>query len=1175
VVMDTNGLIHRVDWTPAALCEEPLSFRKVVFLIGDDEPNDSLSAYQKQLADEGYMTEVVSDPMEIAPLLTLDTIIVHIPYAAKTKNDVYDTATKSCIGLIEAAKMLQQQRQFDKSKNYKLFSLIHKDLGIRDLGYAPLYGLARVIKMEIPEIFGGLFEEDRIRFPLFAIKYAQGFDIVRVCEDVVQTASLQPFQDASNDRKKLQLNSEGTYLITGGTGGMGLEIATWMSMRGARNILLVSRRGLPSDLNSKAKDADIDKLVSRITELEALGTTVHVLAIDLSKPDADSTLSQAIDNLHIPPIKGVVHAAGIVGYNTIDHCPSLEIANVLAPKVVGALNLDKLFSPGTLDFFILTSSIGQLVGSHGQISYAPGNAFLDALATQRRCHGDNSTSIQWTAWRDVGMMARSKSTTRSINRALHTRGVTDICKEEAFAAWDRIASLNTDHAAVVRVLELEAGEPLRHPILKNITPRKEKKEKSTTTSYNKYPEHAVAVVGMACRTAAGDTMEDLWEAIQTGRTTEREIDLKRFPEAARKDKMWGSFLSNIDSFDHQFFKKSKREASALDPHQRVLLETTYHALESASCFGGDQQQEPETSDRTKNKDTTGCFIGMTSPDYCLNLSCHPLSPYTGLGMSRSYVAGRLSHYFGWTGPSQTIDTSCSSSMVAIHQACRAIQLGECTRAVAGGTNLVTNLVLFEAMRLGGFLSETGGCKTFDARADGYCRGEAVGIVVLKSLDKALKDGDNIQGVLLATSNNQSMNTTSITNPVLESQAALYRDVLARAGVSPGDVSYVEAHGTGTRVGDPIEIEGIRQVLGGKNRRSTLHVGSLKSNIGHSEGASGVVSLIKVLLMMKHGKIPMQAQFKTLNPNIPVLETDGMAISKSQKEWRDDLRLALVNNFGASGSNAAAVVAPPPPQSFSSSSLSIEQTIPTTSVSAWPIFISAASRSSLLTYCNRLKDQIQKSSLASELSPNLAFTLATRQNRQLQHVYCTTATSRQYFPNFLSSGAQSLTSFINAVNDLQRQLSDPEKHTIVSQKPKPIVLLFGGQNGNTIPSAKPFYDVSLLFRRHLHQCDEVMQSLGLPSLFPAVLQGIQGDSDLIFSHAAFFAIQYSCGMSWIDSGVKPQAICGHSFGEWTALTISGAMKLKDGLKLVTGYAFILILDLPWNSYLIVVPNANRS
>ncbi|KAF7858490.1 hypothetical protein EAF04_009090 [Stromatinia cepivora] len=1129
--MSTNGLIHQLAWAPAALSEEALSFQKVAFLVGNEEHNEILSAYQKQLTDAGYVIAVVNDATELGHLLAPDTIIVHIPYTASAKSDIYEAATKSCTSLIAAAQLLYQNSQSGQNKTSKLFSLISLNGGIGDLGYTPLSGLARAMKMEIPEIFGGLFEEDKGSFPLSAIKYARGFDVVRVSKGVAQRALLQPFPDESNDKKQLQFKSEGSsYLITGGTRGMGLEIATWMGRRGARSIVLVSRRGLSPSLDSNTKNAGNEKLISRIKELEALGTTVHVLAIDISKPGADSTLKKAIDNLHIPPIKGVVHAAGIAGYNTIERCTPSDVAEILAPKVIGSLNLDALFPPGTLDFFISTSSVGQLVGFSGQLAYAPANAFLDGLAAQRRSLGDNSMSILWTCWRGVGLMAESKSATRMITKGMQARGIGEISKDEAFEAWDRFATLGSDHVAVVRVLELDADEPLRHPVLKNITPRVQRKQ----TRYSNYPKHAVAVVGMACRTAAGDTPDDLWQVIQTGKSMVREIDVKRFPDAAKKGKMWGNFLSDAESFDHQFFKKSKREAAALDPHQRVLLETTYHALESAGWLGDGQQQEAETNDKPKTIDTTGCFIGMNAPDYPLNLASHPTSPYTGFGMLRSFAAGRLSHHFGWTGPSQTIDTACSSAMVAIHQACRAIQVGECTQAVAGGVNLITNTALFDALRTGGFLSETGPCKTFDALADGYCRGESVGVLILKPLERALKDGNNIQGVLLSTGNNQNINTTSITNPVLESQAALYRDVLARAGVNPKDVSYVEVHGTGTRAGDPTEVAGIRQVFGGKDRSTTLHIGAVKPNIGHSEGSSGVISLIKVLLMMKHGKITPQAQFKSLNPNIPALEPDQMAISTSLKEWRDDLRFAVVNSYGASGNNAAAVVAPPPARSSSLPTV-MESVVPTPPISTWPIFIAAASSVSLLAYCNKLKDQIEKTSSAPELA-HLAFALATKQNRQLQHVFATTTTS---------------------LDDLQGQLADPEKHITASTKPKPIVLLFSGQNGNTVQSASPLYNSSRLFRTHLHQCDEVMQSLGLPSLFPAVLQGLQDDADLVLRHAAMFAIQYSCGMSWIDSGVKPQAVSGHSFGEWAALTLSGALTLESGIRLVTGYTFFLL------------------
>ncbi|ROV97820.1 hypothetical protein VPNG_08650 [Cytospora leucostoma] len=1126
--MDTNGLIHRVEWTPATLTEEPLNFENVVFLVSDREPNATVSAFQEQLAGEGYKTALVSDVTGLETLLSPGTIVVHIPHAAQTKDDIYGAVTTSCNTLIAAAQQLQslnKQSQYDGNKSPKLISLATRDFGTGDLVCGSLYGLARVLKSEAADLFGGLFEEDQGQFPTRAIQHAQGFDIVRVCEGVAQTASLQSIEDEPNSKtKQLSLNPDGTYLITGGTGGMGLEIASWMQQHGARNLILVSRSGLPPVLPGTGEPAskDAKELVSRISDLKSKGATVHVLAVDVGQPGADSILRQSIDSLHVPPIKGVVHAAGTADYHTLERCAPSEVASVLAPKVLGALNIDSLFPIGTLDFLFFTSSIGQLVGFPGQLSYAPANAFLDALAAYRRRQGDNSTSIQWTSWRGVGLMAQSKSATRMITRGMQARGIDTISKDEAFAAWDRIASLESDHAAVVRAVEVEAFDPPRHPILRDITPRKgEDRWKASATSNIAYPEHAVAVVGMSCRTAAGDTPEDLWQVIQKGISLEREIDMGT---AGTKGKLWGNFLSNSDSFDHQFFKKTKREAAALDPHQLLLLETTYHALESAGWLGNGQDREAETHERSESSHTTACFIGMNSPDYPLNLACHPASPYTGFGMLRAFVAGRLSHYFGWTGPSHVIDTACSSGMVAIHQACRAIQLGECTRAVAGGVNLMTNTVLTEAMRVGGFLNETGPCKTFDARADGYCRGEAVGVVVLKPLHRALADGDEIHGVLLSTGNNQNINSTSITNPVLESQSSLYRDVLARAGVNPADVSYVEAHGTGTRAGDPVEVQGIRQVLGGENRHSTLHIGAVKPNVGHSESASGVVSLIKVLLMMKYGKITPQANFQTLNPNIGALEPDRMAISTSLQDWRDNLRLAVVNSYGASGNNAAAVVAPPPPPSSRTS-----PAVPTPSLSALPVYVSAASKASLSAYLAKLRDRFEAASPG--VAPHLAFALATKQNHHLQHVFSTTVTS---------------------LDDLKAQLSDPERNTTIApQQPKPVVLLFSGQNGNIVQSAKPLYDSSLLFRTHLHRCDEVMQSLGLPSLFPSALQGIQGDSDIVLRHALMFSIQYSCGMSWIDSGVKPQAVCGHSFGEWAALTVSGAMTLEAGLKLVTG------------------------
>ncbi|KAJ5713088.1 polyketide synthase [Penicillium malachiteum] len=326
----------------------------------------------------------------------------------------------------------------------------------------------------------------------------------------------------TSDIQPLQFSSKGAYLITGGT--------------------RVSRCGLPPASEREANDVDLNNLISRIAELKALGVNVRVLSIDASKAGADSTLRHAIDELDLPPVKGVLHAAGIAKYHSILRCILSEVADVLATKVIGGLNLDTLFPPGTLDFFYLVSSVGKLVGFEGQLSYA-------------------AQTLSWRVWQLIEG-SRSNLATRIITKGMQYRGLATMSIEEAFAAWDRFASLETDHVVVVRALELEVDEPLRHPVLKYITPRKQATHNITGSSFSNYPEDAIAIVDLACRTAAGDTTEDFWQTLRQGKA----------------GKMWGNFMSDVESFDHQFFKKSKREAAALDPHQRIMLETTYKAV---------------------------------------------------------------------------------------------------------------------------------------------------------------------------------------------------------------------------------------------------------------------------------------------------------------------------------------------------------------------------------------------------------------------------------------------------------------------------------------------------------------------------------------------------------------------------------------------------------------------
>lgn len=343
---------------------------------------------------------------------------------------------------------------------------------------------------------------------------------------------------------------------------------------------------------------------------------------------------------------------------------------------------------------------------------------------------------------------------------------------------------------------------------------------------SEYPPHSIAVVGMAGRFPDADTVDELWEILLDARSTLRRADVERLQlpkdESHADTAWWGNWIRDPDAFDHVFFKKSSREAVAWDPQQRVLLQVVYEALESTGHFSPSSVPEAD--------DDYGCYIGAVMNSYYDNLSCHPPTTYATLGTGRCFLSGCMSHYFGFTGPSMTIDTACSSSLVAIDAACRAIWSGGCSRAIAGGTNVISSPGDYRNLHTTGFLSPSGQCKPFDRGADGYCRGEGVGVVVLKRLADAVREHDNVLGVIVGSAVNQNGNASHITVPQSGSQMDLYHKVMKLANVTPGEVTYVEAHGTGTGVGDPVEVRGIRDAYGGPTRDSLLHFGSIKVSL---------------------------------------------------------------------------------------------------------------------------------------------------------------------------------------------------------------------------------------------------------------------------------------------------------------------------------------------------------
>lgn len=636
----------------------------------------------------------------------------------------------------------------------------------------------------------------------------------------------------------------------------------------------------------------------------------------------------------------------------------------------------------------------------------------------------------------------------------------------------------------------------------------------------------IAIVGMACRLPGANTVDELWDLLAAGNSMAEEvpksrIDIHKLFRAsqdakwANRQTFYGNFVSDVDAFDNAFFRTNPREAVMMDPQQRLLLETAYQAMESSGYF---------RKYRREDEDNVGVFIGASFAEYLEHTCSHPPTGYTSTGTIRAFLCGKISYYFGWSGPSEIIDTACSSSLVAIHRACKAIQGGECHSAIAGGVNIMTTATNFMDLGKAGFLSPTGQCKPFDAAADGYCRSEGVGLIVLKRLSQAMADRDNILAVVPGIATNQGGLSSALTVPSSPSQVTLYKTILAQAGIDSTQVSYVEAHGTGTQAGDPLEVASIRQVFGGEKRRNDLSIGSIKANLGHCETAAGVAGVIKGILMINKQYLPPLANFRQLNPKIPDLHPDKMTVTTQLTPWETSFRAVCVNSYGAGGSNAAALLCQSPVNTP-------EAQIPSKDI-PYPVMISASSKESFDLYINALQKHMGK--LGAECTTgNLALALDMKR-RHHKYVWTSVMTSVADF------------------GSLQRASGNLAE---LPQETKNVVLSFSGQSKQTVGLDRDLYESCYIFRSHIDHCDRELTRMGNNSLIPAIFSK-ENIPDVVTLQCGSFAVQYASAMSWIDSGLKVAAVVGHSFGELTAMAVSGVLDLKGALSIVSARARLM-------------------
>jgi phthiocerol/phenolphthiocerol synthesis type-I polyketide synthase C len=641
---------------------------------------------------------------------------------------------------------------------------------------------------------------------------------------------------------------------------------------------------------------------------------------------------------------------------------------------------------------------------------------------------------------------------------------------------------------------------------------------------------SVAIIGIGCRFPGdANNPRTFWQLVCNGTDAITTIPPDRFDvdalyqaEPATPGKIvtrQGGFLENIDLFDPYFFGISPREAASLDPQQRLLLEVAWEALEDAGLVIDSLAGTP-----------TGVFIGAWTNEYERQMyaTTSDIDLYVTTGGGRSSISGRLSYVFDLRGPSLTVDTACSSSLVAIHLACQSLRNQECTLALAGGVNLILSPAITIGYSRSKMLSADGRCKFGDARADGYVRSEGAGVIVLKPLAQALADGDSIYAVIRGSAvNNDGGSGGSLVAPGVEGQVRTLREAYQRAQVPPGQVQYIEAHGTGTRVGDMIEFQALGQVLSeGRVQEQPCLVGSVKTNIGHTEAASGVAGLIKVALALRHQLIPPDLHFEQPNPAIPWDELP-LAIPRTLQPWppHKGPALAGLNSFGITGTNAHLVLEEAPARvKLDSTELPADQ--------PWLLPLSARSPEALRALVRQWVPFL-RSQPASRL-PDLCFTAS---QRRTHHPFRLALVGRT--PADLASQAQSL---------LEQPLPTASPR---SGQPAALVLVFPGQGSQWVGMGRHLLAHSPLFRHHLQRCEQALRPFvdwSLLSLLrdPAAAEQMQ---EIAVIQPVLFAMQVSLASLWLAWGLQPAAVVGHSMGEVAAAVVAGILSLEEGARVI--------------------------
>ena len=664
----------------------------------------------------------------------------------------------------------------------------------------------------------------------------------------------------------------------------------------------------------------------------------------------------------------------------------------------------------------------------------------------------------------------------------------------------------------------------------------------------------IAIVGMACRFPGAADLDAFWHLIRDGVDATGPIPSSRWdvdalfdPTGEQPGKMsvrWAGLVDDVDKFDPQFFGISPREASRMDPQQRLLLEVAWEALEVAGLA-------PERMGGT----ATGVFVGIGGTDYSkipaqFEDYYQHIDAHVGTGNALSIASNRVSYILDLHGPSLSVDTACSSGLLGVHLAVQSLRNRECDAALAGGVNLILSPETTIAFSKARMLSPDGCCRPFDAGANGYVRGEGCGIIVLKRLTDAVRDGDRVLAVIRGTAANQDGRTSGITAPSGRAQQAVIRAALAQAGLTTDRISYIEAHGTGTPLGDPIETQALAEVF----RRRTdqdppLHIGSVKANIGHTETVSGIAGIIKVVLMLQHRSIPAQLHLQTLNPHLG-LEGSRLRIPREATVWQPAgaTRVAGVSSFGFGGTNTHVVLeeaSPAAPAPVTSADRPLHL-----------LAVSAKSESALAKLAARYADYLDRQPQAS--AADVCYT-ANIGRSHFNHRAVLTARD-----------AGELRDRLLALRDGTKSAGVKAGRARLVSLPK-VAFLFTGQGSQYAGMGRSLFETQPAFRKTLQQCDEILRDF-LEQPLLQVLYADAGQAALLdetaYTQPALFALEYSLAKLWQSWGIEPSALIGHSVGEYVAACVAGVFSLEDGLRLIATRS-ALMQQLPQDGLMAVI------